>query len=90
MALKAMITEFGATNGTKCASYVTDIINYMTQKDVYIGWSAWAAGSLLGSNSACCADSEQWGSLELRSMAVDAGMYTSTWLKEIEPLLPTT
>jgi endoglucanase len=87
-----MITEFGASNGTECASYVTDIITYMADNDVYIGWTAWAAGPLWGSYSACCANSEDWGSLEPGSLASDGspGMYTTVWLQEIEPLLPTT
>lgn len=87
---KAMITEFGAANGTECDSYLVDIINYMAENPVYIGWTAWAAGPLWGSYSACCADSEQWGSLEPDSLASDGspGMYETVWLKEIEPLLP--
>jgi endoglucanase len=88
---KAMITEFGAANGTECDSYVVDIINYMADNPEYIGWSAWAAGPLWGSNSACCANSAQWGSLEPDSLASDGspGMYETVWLAEIEPLLPT-
>ncbi|CZR54622.1 probable endoglucanase 1 precursor [Phialocephala subalpina] len=89
---KAMITEFGAANGTQCDSYITDMVNYMAANDVYIGWTAWAAGPLWGSYSACCADSQQWGSLEPGSTASDGspGMYTTVWLDEIQPLLPTT
>ena len=68
---KAMITEFGAANGTECASYVTDIINYMAENDEYIGWTAWAAGPFWGTYSPCCADSGQWGSLEPGSLAAD-------------------
>ena len=68
---KAMITEFGAANGTECASYVTDIINYMADNDAYIGWSAWAAGPFWGVNSPCCSDSQTWGSLEPGSLASD-------------------
>jgi endoglucanase len=26
---KAMVTEFGAANGTQCAGYVSDMLNYM-------------------------------------------------------------
>ena len=87
-----MITEFGAANGTECASYVTDIIDYMAQNDVYIGWTAWAAGPFWGTNSACCSDSKQWGSLEPGSLAADGspGMYTTVWLEEIQLLLPST
>lgn len=89
---KAMITEFGAANGTQCASYVTDMVNYMAQNDAYIGWTAWAAGPLWGSYSPCCADSKTWGSLEPGSLSSDGspGLYTTVWLKLIQPLLPTT
>jgi endoglucanase len=89
---KAMITEFGAANGTECESYLSDIINYMSDNDVYIGWSAWAAGPFWGPNSACCSDSQEWGSLEPGTTAVDGspGMYETVWLAEIQPLLPKT
>lgn len=89
---KAMITEFGAANGTQCDGYVTNIINYMADNDVYIGWSAWAAGPLWGDNSPCCSNSETWGSLEPGSLASDGtpGMYEGVWVEEIQPLLPTT
>ena len=86
-----MITEFGGANGTECEPYITGIIEYMAQNDdVYIGWSAWAAGPLWGSYSACCANGGEWGSLEPGSVAEGGapGMYTTVWLAEIEPLLP--
>jgi endoglucanase len=87
-----MITEFGAANGTECDSYITGIIDYMAQNDVYIGWTAWAAGPFWGTNSPCCSDSQQWGSLEPGSTAADGspGMYSTVWLEEIQPLLPST
>lgn len=90
--LKAMITEFGASNGTQCTGYIDDILNYMANNDVYIGWTAWAAGPLWGTYSPCCADSGTWGSLEPGSLASDGspGMYTGVWVNEIQPLLPTT
>jgi endoglucanase len=89
---KAMITEFGAANGTECASYVSDIINYMASNEEYIGWTAWAAGPFWGTSSPCCTDSKQWGSLEPGSTASDGtpGLYETVWLAEIQPLLPTT
>lgn len=89
---KAMITEFGAANGTECTSYVTGIINYMAENDEYIGWTAWAAGPLWGTSSPCCSDGRSWGSLEPGSTAADGtpGMYEGVWLKDIEPLLPKT
>jgi endoglucanase len=87
-----MITEFGASNGTECSSYVSDIINYMANNDEYIGWTAWAAGPLWGSYSPCCADSGTWGSLEPGIPASDGtpGMYEGVWVDDIQPLLPTT
>lgn len=89
---KAMITEFGGANGTQCAPYISDIVDYMAANDVYIGWTAWAAGPFWGTNSACCSGSDQLGSLEPGSLASDGspGMYTTVWLDEIQPLLPTT
>ncbi len=86
-----MITEFGAANGTQCATYLTDMVNYMAANDVYIGWTAWAAGPFWGTYSPCCSDSQQWGSLEPGSLAADGspGLYTTVWQKLIQPLLPT-
>lgn len=68
------------------------MVKYMAANDVYIGWTAWAAGPFWGPYSACCADSLQWGSLEPGSTAVDGspGMYETVWLAEIQPLLPST
>lgn len=88
--LKAIVSEFGGANGTECAGYITGIIDYLAQNDVYIGWAAWAAGPFWGSNSACCADSKQWGSLEPNSRAGDGspGMYESVWQADIQPILP--
>ncbi|KAF7879748.1 uncharacterized protein EAF02_007918 [Botrytis sinoallii] len=90
--LKAMITEFGGANGTECAPYIKGIVDYMAQNKEYIGWTAWAAGPFWGTNSPCCADSQQWGSLEPGSLASDGspGLYTTVWLNVIQPLLPKT
>lgn len=89
---KAMITEFGGSNGTQCETYITDMVKYMETNPEYIGWTAWAAGPLWGSYSPCCTDSQAWGSLEPGSKASDGspGLYTTVWLKLIQPLLPTT
>ena len=87
---KAMITEFGAANGTECASYVSDMLNYMADNEEYIGWTAWAAGPIWGTSSPCCSDSAAWGSLEPGSLAGDGspGLYETVWVKEFQPLLP--
>jgi len=89
---KAMITEFGVSPQASCDSYVTDIINYMANNDVYIGWTAWAAGPMWGTRSPCCNDNKDFGSLEPGSLAGDGtpGMYTTVWLNQIQKLLPTT
>jgi len=89
---KAMITEFGAANTTQCEPYLQDLINYMADNEEYIGWTAWAAGPFWGSASPCCTGGANWGSLEPGSLASDGspGLYSTVWLPEIQPLLPTT
>lgn len=69
--LKAMVTEFGAANNTNCHSHVKDLISYMADNPEYIGWTAWAAGPVWGTNSPCCTGNKQWGSLEPGSLAAD-------------------
>ncbi|TVY27073.1 Endoglucanase [Lachnellula hyalina] len=87
---KAMITEFGGSNSTGCAGYITELANYMAQNEEYIGWTAWAAGPLWGTNSPCCGDGNAWGSLEPGSVAADGspGFYTTVWERDIQPLVP--
>ncbi|KAI0099567.1 glycoside hydrolase family 5 protein [Hypoxylon sp. NC0597] len=89
--LKAFITEFGGQNNTGCANMLTDFIKYMDDNDVYIGWTAWAAGPFWGSASPCCTDSKNYGSLEPGSKAADGGpsLYDTVWLKVLQPLVPT-
>jgi endoglucanase len=89
---KAFITEFGASNTTQCATYVTDIINYMANNEQYIGWTAWAAGPFWGTSSPCCTDSKLYGSLEPGSKAANGGpsLYDTVWVKLIQPLVPKT
>ena len=55
----------------KCAQYITDFINYLSDNDVYIGWTAWAAGPFWGTSSPCCTDGKSFGSLEPDSLASD-------------------
>ncbi|KAH7124172.1 glycoside hydrolase superfamily [Dendryphion nanum] len=88
--LKAMVTEWGAANGTQCAGYVNDMLTYVARNSEYIGWAAWAAGPFWGSNSPCCSDGHSWGSLEPGSKASDGGasLYDTVWLRVIQPLLP--
>ncbi|KAI1321375.1 endoglucanase 1 [Xylariaceae sp. FL0255] len=88
--LKAMITEFGGANNTGCATMLTEMINYMADNEEYIGWTAWAAGPFWGSSSPCCTDSNQWGSLEPNSTAVDGspGLYETVFEPVIKPIVP--
>ncbi|RDL35283.1 (Trans)glycosidase [Venustampulla echinocandica] len=88
--LKAMITEFGGSNGTQCAGYISDLLQYMDDNEEYIGWTAWAAGPFWGPNSPCCTDSKQWGSLEPGSKASDGspGLYDTVWLKVMQAFVP--
>lgn len=88
--LKAMVTEFGGSNGTECEGYIDGLVNYLADNEEYIGWSAWAAGPLWGTNSPCCTSGLQYGSLEPGSVASDGspGLYFTVWLAEIEKLVP--
>jgi len=71
--LKAMITEFGGSNTTGCESMLKDMVKYMEDNEEYIGWTAWAAGPLWGTNSPCCTDQKQLGSLEPGISATGGG-----------------
>ncbi|MCJ1410048.1 hypothetical protein MMC19_004133 [Ptychographa xylographoides] len=88
--LKAMITEFGGDNNTMCYNYIDNLIRYMDDNPEYIGWTMWAAGPLWGSNSPCCNDGAQWGSLEPGSTAADGSpsLYYTVWLRAVQYLVP--
>lgn len=85
------MTEFGGDNNTVCDTYLTDAINYMSDNsDVYLGWTAWAAGPIWGASSPCCTDYQPFGSLEPGSTAGDGGpgLYETVWQPVIQPVLP--
>lgn len=88
--LKALVSEFGGDNNTGCYDLLTQAIDYMAANDEYIGWSAWAAGPLWGTEAPCCNDGEPLGSLEPGSVAGNGkpGLYYTVWLRVIQPLLP--
>lgn len=69
---------------------LTDFVNYMADNPEYIGWTAWAAGPFWGTNSPCCSDDTQLGSLEPGSAAAGGGpsLYETIWLKVLQPLVP--
>ncbi|KAK3672818.1 hypothetical protein LTR78_007404 [Recurvomyces mirabilis] len=88
--LKAFISEFGGDNNTMCDNYLTQAVQYMNDNPEYIGWTAWAAGPLWGTNAPCCNDGVGLGSLEPGSRASDGspGLYYTVWLKVLEKLVP--
>ena len=88
--LKGFITEFGGSDTAGCATMLTDLLTYMETNPEWIGWTAWAAGPFWGTNSPCCTDQKQLGSLEPGSKAANGGpsMYETVWLKVIQPKVP--
>ena len=90
--LKGFVSEFGGDNNTQCDTYLTDLLTYLSDNDVYIGWAAWAAGPFWGTSAPCCNDGAPLGSLEPGSVACGGGpsLYTTVWQPVIEPLLPST
>ena len=88
--LKALVSETGGDNNTQCATYLTDILNYINDTPEYIGYSIWAAGPFWGSGSPCCTDQQQYGSLEPNIPAAGGGdpLYVTVWQNVVQPLIP--
>ena len=88
--LKAFVTEFGGSNTTACTTMLNGMLDYMTNNEEYIGWTAWAAGPFWGSSSPCCTDSKQFGSLEPGSKAAGGGpsLYDTVWVPTIQKKVP--
>ncbi|KAF3096256.1 hypothetical protein TWF706_007713 [Orbilia oligospora] len=88
--MKAMITEFGGGVNPGCAQALKDYINYLEEKEVWIGWTAWAAGPLWGYWSPCCQSGQALGSFEPGSRARDGGpgLYDLLWVPVLRPLVP--
>jgi len=88
--LKAFITEFGGSNTTGCVTMLNDLMDYMSNNEEYIGWTAWAAGPFWGSASPCCTDQKQFGSFEPGSKAADGGpsLYDTIWLPVLSKKVP--
>lgn len=42
--LKAIVSEFGGSNTTGCATMLQDAVQYIAENDEYIGLAAWASG----------------------------------------------
>ena len=89
-ASQAMITELGGYPNDSCKSALPEMLQYMADNDVYIGWTAWAAGPLWGPNSPCCNDGVQAGSLEPGSTTSTGqpGLYDTVWTPLIQPKVP--
>ncbi|KAK6347425.1 hypothetical protein TWF718_005266 [Orbilia javanica] len=88
--LKGIITEFGGGVNPGCAKALTDYITYLEEKEVWIGWTAWAAGPLWGYWSPCCQSGQALGSFEPGSRARDGGpgLYDLLWVPVLRPLVP--
>ncbi|PAV16395.1 endoglucanase 1 [Pyrrhoderma noxium] len=86
--LKAIVSEFGGANNQNCFDFITDLLTFLEANDVYIGWSAWAAGPLWGTNSPCCGP--ETGSLEPGQVNVDGGPngFETVWAQAIRPNIP--
>ncbi|KAF5358589.1 hypothetical protein D9758_007717 [Tetrapyrgos nigripes] len=86
--LKAMLTEFGAGNNENCFYLLNEMLQYLADNDVYIGWSAWAAGPLWGTFRSCCGDDT--GSLEPGNTNDLGGpnAFKTVWPNAIRPNIP--
>jgi len=89
--LKALVSEFGGGRNVNCYHYIGDLLSYLAENDVYIGWAAWAAGPLWGTFRACCGDDS--GNLEPGTQSVNGtvlqpGGFVSQWKKAIQPHVP--
>ncbi|KAL5525491.1 hypothetical protein ACEPAG_6827 [Sanghuangporus baumii] len=86
--LKAIVSEFGGANNQNCFDFVSDLLTYLEANDVYIGWSAWAAGPLWGTNSPCCG--QDTGSLEPGEFNDLGGPngFDTVWAQAIRPNIP--
>jgi len=83
--LKAVISEFGGGNNANCFQFIDDLLTYLEDNDVYIGWSIWAAGPFWGTNSPCCgADT---GSLEPGNVNDMGGpnAFETVWPSAVRP-----
>ncbi|KAJ7584757.1 endoglucanase 1 [Mycena floridula] len=88
-AFRAVLSEFGAGNNDNCFQFVDDLLTYLEDNDVWIGWTAWAAGPLWGTFRACCGDDT--GSLEPGQLT-DLGTpnaFDTVWANAIRPHIPT-
>ncbi|THU76619.1 endoglucanase 1 [Dendrothele bispora CBS 962.96] len=86
--LKAMVTEFGGGNNQNCFDLINEMLQYLADNDVYIGWSAWAAGPFWGTFSSCCGTDT--GSLEPGNTNDLGGpnAFETVWPNAMKPNIP--
>ncbi|KAK7029442.1 hypothetical protein VNI00_014576 [Paramarasmius palmivorus] len=65
-----------------------DLLTYLADNDVWIGWTAWAAGPFWGTFSPCCGSDT--GSLEpgLLNALGEPNAFDSVWTPAIKPHVP--
>ncbi|KAG8711114.1 hypothetical protein FRC09_020766, partial [Ceratobasidium sp. 395] len=89
--LKGFVGELGSGANDACYNMLKELLDYLAANDVYIGWTAWAAGPLWGTFRSCCGDDT--GNLEPGTKAGNGslpGGYDTIWAKAIRPKIPTT
>ncbi|KAG8785646.1 hypothetical protein FRC12_017321 [Ceratobasidium sp. 428] len=89
--LKGFVGELGSGANDACYNMLKELLDYLSANDVYIGWTAWAAGPLWGTFRSCCGDDT--GNLEPGTKAGNGslpGGYDTIWAKAIRPKIPTT
>ncbi|KAG9121560.1 hypothetical protein FRC07_002429 [Ceratobasidium sp. 392] len=88
--LKGFVGELGSGANTNCYTMLKEMLDYLAANDVYIGWTAWAAGPLWGTFRSCCGDDS--GNLEPGTKAGNGslpGGYDTIWANGIRPKIPT-
>ncbi|QRV82648.1 Cellulase (glycosyl hydrolase family 5 protein) [Ceratobasidium sp. AG-Ba] len=89
--LKALVGEIGGGSNTNCYNMLQETLDYLAANDVYIGWTAWAAGPLWGTFRSCCGDDS--GNLEPGTKAGNGslpGGYDTIWANGVRPKIPKT
>uniref|UniRef100_A0A0W0F420 cellulase n=1 Tax=Moniliophthora roreri TaxID=221103 RepID=A0A0W0F420_MONRR len=83
--LKAMLTEFGGGNNDGCRQALDDLLTFLEDNDVWIGWTAWAAGPFWGTFSPCCGTDT--GSLEPGTLndLGEPNAFETVWAPAIRP-----
>jgi len=89
--LKGFVSEFGGGRNQNCYNYLGDLLSYLAANDVYIGWTAWAAGPIWGTFRSCCGDDSgnlEPGTESINGTVLQPGGFVSQWKYGIEPHVP--